>query len=95
MYVTYIHISINFYGFSNSLVWGGSWTIKKAEHQRNDVHRRIEFQRRLLRVHWTARKSNQSVLMEITPEYSLEGLMQHFGHLMQTTGSLEKTVKLG
>ena len=98
MYVTYIHISINFYGFSNSLVWGGSWTIKKAEHQRNDVHRRIEFQRRLLRVHWTARKSNQSILKEINPEYSLEGLMlnvQYFDHLMQRADSLEKILMLG
>ena len=69
MYVTYIHISINFYGFSNSHAWGGSWTIKKAEHQRNDVHRRIEFWRRLLRVPWTARKSSQSILKEINSEY--------------------------
>ena len=99
MYVTYIHISINFYGFSNSHVWGGSWTIKKAEHQRNDVRQRIEFWRRLLRVPWTARKSNQSILKEINSEYSVEGLMvnlklRYFGHLLRAD-SLEKTLMLG
>ena len=99
MYVTYTHISINFYGFSNSHAWGGSWSIKKAEHQRNDVHRRIEFWRRLLRVPWTARKSNQSILKETNSEYSVEGLMVnlklcYLGHLIRDD-SLEKTLMLG
>ena len=76
-----------------------SWTIKKAEHQRIDA---IELccWRRLWRVLWTARRSNQSILEEISPEFSLEGLMlklklQYFGHLMQRTDSLEKTLMLG
>ena len=73
-----------------------SWTIKKAERQRTDA---FEFcWRRLLRVPWTARRSNQSILKEISPEYSLEGLMlklQYFGHLMQRIDSLEKTLVLG
>ena len=72
-----------------------SWTIKKAECQRIDAFE-LWFWRRLLRVLWTARRSNQSILKEINPEYSLEGLMlklklQYFGHLMQRTDSLEKT----
>ena len=76
-----------------------SWTIKKAEHQRIDVFE-LWCWRRLLRVPCTARRSNQSVLKEISPEYSLEGLMlklklQYFGHLMQRTDSLEKTLMLG
>ena len=76
-----------------------SWTIKKAEHQRIDVFE-LCFWRRLLRVPWTARRSNQSILKEISPEYSLEGLMlklklQCFGHLMWRTDSLEKTLLLG
>ena len=76
-----------------------SWTIKKAEHQRIDAFE-LWFWRRLLRLPWTARRSNQSILKEISPEYSLEGLMlklklQHFGHLMQRTDSLEKTLILG
>ena len=71
-----------------------SWTIKKAEHQRMDAFE-LWCWRRLLRVSWTTRKSNQSILKEIIPEYSLEGLMlklkfQHFGHLMQITDSLER-----
>ena len=73
-----------------------SWTIKKAERQRIDA---IELWcwRRLLRVPWTARRSNQSILKEISPEYSLEGLtlklkLQSFSHLMQRTDSLEKTL---
>ena len=76
-----------------------SWTIKKAEHRRIDA---VELWcwRRLLRVPWTARRSNQSILKEISPEYSLEGLMlklklQYFGHLMWRTDSLEKTLMLG
>ena len=76
-----------------------SWTIKKAEHWRIDAFEPW-FWKRLLRVLWTARRSNQSVLKEISPDYSLEGLMlklklQYFGHLMQTADSLEKTLMLG
>ena len=74
-----------------------SWTIKKAEHWRTDAFE-LWCWRRLLRVPWTATKSNQSILKEISPEYSLEGLMlklQYFGHLMQRTESLEKTLMLG
>ena len=76
-----------------------SWTIKKAEHQRIDVFE-LWCWRRLLRVPWTARRSNQSILKEISPEYSLEGLMlklklQFFGHLMWRTDSFEKTLMLG
>ena len=72
-----------------------SWTIKKAECQRIDTFE-LWYWRRLLRVPWTARKSNQSILKEISSEYSLEGLMlklklQHFGHMMRRTDSLEKT----
>ena len=76
-----------------------SWTIKKAECQRTDTFE-LWYWRRLLRVPWTARRSNQSILKEISPEYSLEGLMlklklQHFGHLMWRTDSFEKTLMLG
>ena len=76
-----------------------SWTIKKAEHRRIDAFE-LWCWRRLLRVPWTARRSNQSILKEISPEYSLEGLMlklklQYFGHLMWRTDSLEKTLMLG
>ena len=76
-----------------------SWTRKKAEHQRIDAFE-LWCWRRLLRVPWAARRSNQSILKEISPEYSLEGLMlklklQYFGHLMQTTNSLEETLRLG
>ena len=76
-----------------------SWTIKKAEHQRIDAFE-LWCWRRLLRVPWTASRSNQSILKEISPEYSLEGLMlklklQYFGHLMRRTDSLEKTLRLG
>ena len=75
------------------------WTIKKAERRRIDVFE-LWCWRRLLRVPWTARISNQSILKEISPEYSLEGLMlklklQYFGHLMQRTDSFEKTLMLG
>ena len=75
-----------------------SWTMKKDEHQRSDAFKLCW--QRLLRVPWTARGSNQSVLKEISPEYSLEGLMlklklQYFGHLMQITDSFEKTLMLG
>ena len=76
-----------------------SWTIKKAECQRIDAFE-LWCWGRLLRVPWTARRSNQSILKEINPEYSLEGLMQklklqYFGHLMQRTNSLEKILMLG
>ena len=76
-----------------------SWTLKKAEHRRIDAFK-LWCWRRLWRVPWTARKSNQSILKEISPEYSLEGLMQklklqYFGHLMQRADSLEKTLLLG
>ena len=75
-----------------------SWTVKKAEHQRIDVFELWYW--RLLRVPWTARRSNQSILKEISPKYSLEGLMlmlkhQYFGHLMWRTDSLERTLMLG
>ena len=76
-----------------------SWIIKKAEHQRSDAFE-LWCWRRLLGVPWTARGSSQSILKEISPEYSLEGLMlrlklQYFGHLMRRTDSLEKTMMLG
>ena len=76
-----------------------SWTIKKVEHQRIDAFE-LWCWRRLLRVPWTARRSNQSILKEISPEYSLEGLtlkpkLHNFGHLMRRTDSLEKTLMLG
>ena len=76
-----------------------SWTIKKAERQRIDAFK-LWCWRRLLRVPWTARRSNQSILKEISPGYSLEGLMlklklQYLGHLMQRTDSFEKTLMLG
>ena len=76
-----------------------SWTLKKAECQRTDAFE-LRCWRRLLRIPWTARRSHQSILKEISPEYSLEGLMlklklQYFGHLMQRTHSLEKTMMLG
>ena len=76
-----------------------SWTVKKAERQRIDTFK-LWCWRRLLRVPWTARRSNQSILKEISPEYSLEGLMlklklQYFGHLIRRADSLEKTLRLG
>ena len=82
------------------LMYGGeSWTIKRAEYWRIDAFE-LWCWRRLLRVPWTARRSNQSILKEISPEYSLEGLMlklqlQYFGHLMRRANSLEKTLMLG
>ena len=76
-----------------------SWTVKKAERRRIDAFE-VWCWRRLLRVPWTARRSNQSILKEISPEYSLEGLMlnlklQYFAHLMRRTNSFEKTLILG
>ena len=76
-----------------------SWTVKKAEHQRIDAFE-LWCWKRLLRVPWTARRSNQSILKEISPGISLEGIMlklklQYFGHLMRRVDSLEKTLRLG
>ena len=76
-----------------------SWTIKKTEHQRTDAFK-LWCWKRLLRVPWTARRSNQSILKEVNPEYSLDGLMlklklQYFVHLMRRADSLEKTLMLG
>ena len=76
-----------------------SWTIKKVERRRTDASE-LWYWRRLLRVPWAARRSNQSILKEISPKYSLEGLMlklklQSFGHLMRRTDSLQKTLMLG
>ena len=87
------------YGFSSSHVWMWELDVKKAEHRKIDAFE-LWCWRRLVRVPWTARKSNQSVLKEISPKYSLEELMlklklQYFGHLMWTTDSLEKTLMLG
>ena len=89
------------YGFSSGHLWCESWTIKKAECWRIDTFE-LWCWRRLLRVPWTARRSNQSILKEISPEYSLKGLMlklklklQYFDHQMGRTDSLEKTLMLG
>ena len=88
------------YDFSSGLYGCESWTTKKVEHRIIDAFE-LWYWRRLLRIPWTARSSNQSILKEINPEYySLEGLMlklklQYFGHLMQRADSLEKTLMLG
>ena len=87
------------YGFSSSHYGCDNHTIKKGGHQRIDASK-LWCWRRLLRAPWTARRFNQSILKEISPEYSLEGLMlklklQYFGHLMRRTNSLEKTLMLG
>ena len=85
------------YGFSVVMYWCESWTIKKPEHWRIDAFE-LWCWRRLLRVPWTTRRSNQSILKEINPEYSLEGLMlkfQYFSYLMWKEDSLEKTLMLG
>ena len=87
------------YGFSSSVYGCESWTIRKAEHWRIDAFE-LWCWRRFLRVPWTARRSNQSILKDISPEYSLEGLLlklklQYFGHLMRKTDSFEKTLMLG
>ena len=86
------------YGFSSSHVWMWEWTIKKAEGRSIDAFE-LWCWRRLLRVPWTSRRSNQSILKDINPEYSLEGLLlklklQYFGHLMWRADSLEKTLML-
>ena len=106
--VPHTHTQINFadkgpfsqsYGFSNTHVWMWKLDYKESWTQKIDAFE-LWYWRRLLRVPWTARRSNQSVLREINPEYSLEGLMlklklQYFGHLMQSTDFLEKTWMLG
>ena len=89
----------HFPGKSTSVGWCESWTINKTEHQKIDAFE-LWCWKHLLRVPWTARGSNQSILKEINPEYSLEGLMlklklQYFGHLIERADSLEKTVMLG
>ena len=99
-YFAYKGLSSQSYGFSSSPVYGcESWTFKKPEHLRIDAFE-LWYWRRLLRVPWIARRSNQSILKEISSEYSLEGLMlklklQYFGHLRRRTYSLEKTLLLG
>ena len=92
---TNVHL-VKAMGFPVVMYGCEGWTIKKAEHQRIDAFE-LWCCIKLLRVCWTARRSNQSILKEISPEYSLEGLMlklklQYFGHLMQRTDSLEKTL---
>ena len=96
---TKVHPSSQSYGFPVVMYGCESWTIKKAECPRIDAFE-LWCWRRFLRVPWTARRSNQSILKEISPEYSLERLMlklklQYFGHLMQRTDSFEKTLMLG
>ena len=95
---TKVHL-VNAMGFPMVMHGCESWTIKKAECWRIDIFE-LWCWKRLLRVIWTARRSNQSILNEISPEYSLEGLMmklklQYFGHLMRRTDSFEKTLMLG
>ena len=95
---TKVHL-VKAMGFPVVIYGCESWTIKKADCWRIDAFE-LWCWRRLLRVPWSARRSNQSILKEISPEYSLEGLMlklkcQYFGHLMQGTDSLEKTLMLG
>ena len=87
------------YGFSSSLVWMWEWTVKKAEHRRIDAFE-LWCWKRLLRVLWTARSYNRSILKEMSPGCSLEGLMlklklQYFGHLMRSADWFEKTLILG
>ena len=96
--LTKIHL-VNAIVFPVVMYGCGSWTVKKAEHRRTDAFK-LWCWRRLMRVPWTARKTNQSILKEISPEYSLGGLMlklklQYFGHLMRRTDSFEKTLMLG
>ena len=99
LHISYIHIHIKAIDFPVVMDGCESWTIKKAERQRIDAFE-LWCWRRHLRVPWTARRSNQSILKEISPGCSLEGLMlklklQYFGHLMQRTDSFEKTLMLG
>ena len=96
--VLYLISSSQSYGFPVVMYGCECWTIKKAEHQRFDAFELFCW-RRLLQVPWTARRSNQSILKEISPEYSLEGLilklkLQYFGHQIQRIDSLEKTLML-
>ena len=96
--LTKVHIA-KYMVFPVTMYGCESWTIKKAEHWRVDAFE-LWCWKRLLRVPWTAGRSNKSILKEINPEYSLEGLMlklklQYFGHLIQRTDSLEKTLMLG
>ena len=96
--LTKVHID-KAMGFPIVMYERESWTIKKLEHWRTDVFK-LWYWRRLLRITWTGRRSNQSVLKEINPEYSLEGLMlklklQYFGYLMRRADSLKKTFMLG
>ena len=86
-------------GFSSGHVWCESWTVKKAERRKIDAFE-LWCWRRLLRIPWTARRSSQSILKEISPGCSLEGLLlklklQYFGHVMRRVDSLEKTLMLG
>ena len=95
---TKVHL-VNAMVFPIVMCGGESWTIRKAEGQRIDAFE-LCCERKFLRALWTARKSNQSILKKISPEYSLEGLMlqlklQYFGHLMGGMDSLEKTLMLG
>ena len=95
---TYVHL-VKAMVFPVVMYGCESWTIKKAEHRRIDAFE-LWFSRRLLRVPWTARRANQSILKEISPGCSLEGLMlklklQYFGHLMRRADSFEKTLMLG
>ena len=92
-------LSCQSYGFSCSHVWIESWTIKKADHRRIDAFE-LWCWRRRLKIPWTARRANQTILKEISPEYSLEGLFlklkfQRFVHLMQRTDSFWKNLRLG
>ena len=96
--LTKVHL-VKAMGFPVVMYGCESWTKKKAEHQRIDAFE-LWCWRRLLRIPWTAKSSNQSIIKEISPEYSLEGLilklkLQYFGHLMQRTDSLERTLMLG
>ena len=91
--------SVQGYGFPSGHVWMWSWTVKKAECRKIDAFE-LRCWRRLLRVPWTARRSNQSIIKEISPGCSLERLMlklklQYFGHLMRRVDSLKKTMMLG
>ena len=96
--LTKVHL-VKAMGFPVVMYGCESWTKRKAEHQRIDAFE-LWCWRRLLRIPWTAKSSNQSIIKEISPEYSLEGLilklkLQYFGHLMQRTDSLERTLMLG
>ena len=96
-YISIITLNVKAMVFPVVMYGCKSWTVKKAEHRRTDAFE-LWCWRKLLRVPWTARRSNQSILKEISPGYSLEGLMlklklQYFGHLMQRVDSLENTLR--